>query len=53
MRNHFLAVLLTIAFASYGNAQSIKHATHIVPNGKGRGEQSADIAPGEAAANQA
>jgi hypothetical protein len=52
MRNQFLTVLLTIAFASYGNAQSIKHATHMVPNGKGWGEQSADIAPGEAEVNQ-
>jgi len=32
MRNQFLTVLL--AFASYGNAQSIKHATHMVPSGK-------------------
>ena len=52
MRKRILTLLLMIAFATYGNAQSIKHATHMVPNGKGWGEQSAELTPGEAAVNQ-
>jgi Phosphate-induced protein 1 conserved region len=52
MRKRILTLLLMIALATRGNAQSIKHATHMVPNGKGWGEQSEDLAPGEAAVNQ-
>jgi hypothetical protein len=49
MRKSLFMLLLACALAVYGNAQTARHATHIVPNGKGWGVESpTGISPAEA-----
>ncbi len=54
MRKTFVVLIFMCALVAYGNAQSVRHATHVVPNGKGWGtETPAGIAPAEAIPNPA
>ena len=54
MRKALLLLMLVGAFLTYGNAQSVRHATHVVPTGKGWGvETPTGISPAEAKPNPA
>jgi hypothetical protein len=54
MRKALLLFVLVGAFLTYGNAQSVRHATHVVPTGKGWGvEAPTGISPAEAKPNPA